>query len=273
MGLPTVSRVNLETPRQASISLLSPSGSTASSILNVMDEFEDSDDEDDDALETRLSFGDKDAMSSVSTEELSMILAADTHVVEPEHVNDESLPPDDSPSSSPISPAETISSKAADQERVNDEGPRDSASLSGKPAPMTVMITDVAYSTYKAILYYVRLLISSMASRRVEHREHPLQIYTDIIVFAPLSSSFSNSKSKTPPRTPLIRQNSTASESSSGYLGPKRSNGDPPSTRAEWIAEWMKDNPGRPAPCSAKAVYRVADSMPFRYPFNNIQRR
>ncbi|TEB39742.1 hypothetical protein FA13DRAFT_1619132 [Coprinellus micaceus] len=240
MGLPTVSRVNLETPRQTSISLMSPSGSTASSILNVMDEFEDSDNEDDDVLETRISFGDKNAMSSTTTEEMSMILAADTHVVEPEHVNDESLPPDDSPLSSPINPAETVSSKATEQERLGDEGPRDLASQAGKPTPMTVMITDVAYSTYKAILYY---------------------IYTDIIVFAPLSSSFSNSKLKTPPRTPLIRQNSTASESSSGYLGPKRSNGDPPTTRAEWIAEWMKDNPARPAPCSAKAVYRVADKL------------
>jgi hypothetical protein len=159
MGLPTVSRVNLETPRQTSISLMSPSGSTASSILNVMDEFEDSDNEDDDVLETRISFGDKNAMSSTTTEEMSMILAADTHVVEPEHVNDESLPPDDSPLSSPIIPAEPVSSKATEQERLGDEGPRDLASQAGKPTPMTVMITDVAYSTYKAILYYVRIVV------------------------------------------------------------------------------------------------------------------
>ncbi|KAJ3541320.1 hypothetical protein NMY22_g3936 [Coprinellus aureogranulatus] len=217
IGMRSIPRLHLETPRQSSLSLLSPTGSTISSTtMNVMDEFEDSDDEDDDMLDTRLRVGGQEVMSSVSTEELSMILA-DTHVVEPEHVNDEGLPPNDPPVSRPVSPAETVSSKAADREPADDEA-------RGKPQAMTVMITDVAYSTYKAILYY---------------------IYTDIIVFAPLSSSFMNSKSRTPPRTPLIRQNSTASESSSGYLGPKRSNGEPPASRAEWIVEWMKDNPGR----------------------------
>lgn len=31
-------------------------------------------------------------------------------------------------------------------------------------------------------------------------------------------------------------------------------------SRAEWIKDWKRNNPGRPAPCSAKAAYRVADS-------------
>ena len=33
-----------------------------------------------------------------------------------------------------------------------------------------------------------------------------------------------------------------------------------PTSRAEWIREWGMANPGRPLPCSAKAVYRLADS-------------
>ena len=33
-----------------------------------------------------------------------------------------------------------------------------------------------------------------------------------------------------------------------------------PTSRAEWIREWAMANPGRPLPCSAKAVYRLADS-------------
>ena len=33
-----------------------------------------------------------------------------------------------------------------------------------------------------------------------------------------------------------------------------------PTSRAEWIREWGLANPGRPLPCSAKAVYRLADS-------------
>ena len=36
-------------------------------------------------------------------------------------------------------------------------------------------------------------------------------------------------------------------------------------TRREWIQEWMKNNPGRPAPCSPKASYRLADSKPVYF--------
>ena len=43
-------------------------------------------------------------------------------------------------------------------------------------------------------------------------------------------------------------------------------------SRAEWIREWMESNPGRPAPCSAKAMYRVADSEldSFSQRFNSL---
>lgn len=34
-----------------------------------------------------------------------------------------------------------------------------------------------------------------------------------------------------------------------------------PSTRRAWIADWERNNPGRVPPCSAKAVYRIADKL------------
>lgn len=46
--------------------------------------------------------------------------------------------------------------------------------------------------------------------------------------------------------------------------GVKRiSSRDQSSSRSEWIRDWMAANPGRPAPCSAKSMYRIADSKFF----------
>lgn len=42
-----------------------------------------------------------------------------------------------------------------------------------------------------------------------------------------------------------------------------------PTTRALWIREWGYENPSRPLPCSAKAVYRLADSMYFVFMFHS----
>jgi hypothetical protein len=33
-----------------------------------------------------------------------------------------------------------------------------------------------------------------------------------------------------------------------------------PTTRVQWIKNWAQEFPDRPVPCSAKAVYRLADS-------------
>ncbi|KAJ2935132.1 hypothetical protein H1R20_g1985, partial [Candolleomyces eurysporus] len=216
------------TPKPSSRSLSSPK-SSFSAVFE--DEFEDSDDDDDEVLAASLSFDGQDAMtSSISTEEFSMLMA-DTHVVEVEQ--SESAIPLISVSRPP-SPMETEA--AASSSKNTDNQHRREID---KPQTMAIVIKDVAYSTYKAILYY---------------------IYTDTIVFAPLSSSFSHSKLRSPPSgTPVV---GPASESSNNVLGgPKRNAGDGPTTRAEWIVEWTKDNPGRPAPCSAKAVYRVADKL------------
>jgi len=97
----------------------------------------------------------------------------------------------------------------------------------------------VAYTTYYAMLYY---------------------IYTDNVVFAPLSSSFlttssgiSNSPAESLP---------SSTECSNQTIGSRRvSIPEPALSRAEWIRDWTESNPGRPAPCSAKAMYRVADRL------------
>lgn len=41
-----------------------------------------------------------------------------------------------------------------------------------------------------------------------------------------------------------------------------------PATRAEWIKEWERGHPGKPKPCSAKAIYRIADSKFRNWPEN-----
>ena len=90
------------------------------------------------------------------------------------------------------------------------------------------------------------------------------QIYTDTITFTPLSSSFSSSNdapsstspmTNLPSATPSEVQNNAAVNKS---ISPKA---DLACTRPEWITHWQVNNPGRPVPCSAKAVYRLTDSQ------------
>ncbi|KAF8272793.1 hypothetical protein EI94DRAFT_1677513 [Lactarius quietus] len=106
------------------------------------------------------------------------------------------------------------------------------------PPKLRVVVKDVAYATYRAVLYY---------------------LYTDRIRFAPLSSSFLSSSS--PGAT--CEQNLNESQAS---LGPVTRTGSAEvnagaSSRREWIQEWARGNPGHPVPCSAKAVYRLADKL------------
>ncbi|KZT64613.1 hypothetical protein DAEQUDRAFT_732388 [Daedalea quercina L-15889] len=124
-----------------------------------------------------------------------------------------------------------------------------SPTVSG-PAKTQVVIRDAAYATYRAVLYY---------------------IYTDAISFAPLSSTFLASAATTPkavasvPATPTSesqapaftqRPNHQQAENST-TIGPV-----PPRSRREWIAQWERDDTtGRSRPCSAKAVYRLADKL------------
>ncbi|GBE83235.1 hypothetical protein SCP_0502820 [Sparassis crispa] len=149
---------------------------------------------------------------------------------------------------------------ALEQQEVNvppaPNPPADANPSSTVPGPRKtrVVVRDVAYATYRAVLYY---------------------IYTDTIIFAPLSSSFvaSSSSAAKPsvagPSTPGL----VASESQSTAMGMRSAHQQAdssfvspstlsPTSRREWIAAWERNNsPGRPLPCSAKAVYRLADKL------------
>jgi hypothetical protein len=115
------------------------------------------------------------------------------------------------------------------------------------------------------------------------------KLYTDTIMFAPLSSSFhpsilpsAISTSHSPPpsssQTSLMLPPASSGEQSSTYYGnptkeplgslysskpPQEIKGSMvqgPRTRRQWLKEWESNNPDRVLPCSAKAVYRLADS-------------
>ncbi|KAH7920470.1 hypothetical protein BV22DRAFT_1039810 [Leucogyrophana mollusca] len=113
------------------------------------------------------------------------------------------------------------------------------------PKKLRVVIRDVAYTTYRAVLYY---------------------IYTDVIIFAPLSSSF-NPASRPPKLSETLVTAPASSESQSNLLDGQKAatQADPlvtvPSSRRDWIKRWQQSHPERPAPCSAKAVYRLADKL------------
>ncbi|KAH7914269.1 hypothetical protein BJ138DRAFT_1144217 [Hygrophoropsis aurantiaca] len=112
------------------------------------------------------------------------------------------------------------------------------------PKKLRVVIRDVAYTTYKAVLYY---------------------IYTDVIVFAPLSSSFS--PAARPAKAVETSLPAPSSESQSNLLDGQKNatqadnQTNPPTTRKDWIKRWQQSHLERPAPCSAKAVYRLADKL------------
>ncbi|KAG8822097.1 hypothetical protein FRC19_006709 [Serendipita sp. 401] len=132
------------------------------------------------------------------------------------------------------------------------------------PPKLRVVVRDAAYATYRAVLYY---------------------LYTDSIIFAPLASSFLH-KSKRHTRSQSQRVTADAptdiprdGEDSMSSTRPglsRRSTQLPPggegmvlvttassgaTTRGQWIKAWEIENPGRPLPCSAKAVFRLADKL------------
>ncbi|RPD77408.1 hypothetical protein L226DRAFT_532213 [Lentinus tigrinus ALCF2SS1-7] len=108
------------------------------------------------------------------------------------------------------------------------------------PRKTRVVVRDVAYTTYCAVLYY---------------------IYTDMISFAPLSSSFlaASSPAAVTPHgssvvsTPAALPSEAPPFSGSVVVGPR--------SRREWMAEWERSNPGRMRPPSAKSVYRLAEQL------------
>ncbi|KAI0755290.1 hypothetical protein C8Q80DRAFT_1144109 [Daedaleopsis nitida] len=125
------------------------------------------------------------------------------------------------------------------------------------PKKARVVVRDVAYATYRAVLYY---------------------LYTDTIIFAPLSSSFFASTIPPPAphassvvSTPAANQSDNIGTFFSDLLANKQQPPEAgastasvvvgPRSRKEWVAEWERSNPSRPRPPSAKSVYRLADRL------------
>ncbi|KAF8195411.1 hypothetical protein BJ912DRAFT_956877 [Pholiota molesta] len=196
--------------------------------LNILlDEFEDSDNEFDDGDHPDAMAVDSLGSSTNGHEEDSMLML-DSHTGDWEGLDAEGVQSTDSHvSSTEIAPSTNVQEPIA----------------STDSSKLTIVVKDAAYTTYRAMLYY---------------------IYTDNIVFAPLSSSFigmsSDGATVAQADTSLP---STPSEGSQIPSGQRFSHQDtaPMSSRADWIREWMRLNPGRPAPCSAKSIYRIADRL------------
>ncbi|KAJ8593818.1 hypothetical protein M405DRAFT_785433 [Rhizopogon salebrosus TDB-379] len=141
-------------------------------------------------------------------------------------------------SSSPISLYVALHKGETDWTKLS--APSEVKEVAG-PKKMRVVIRDVAYATYRAVLYY---------------------IYTDVIVFAPISSSFSSTAQKSRMPTGVLTAQAPSDSQSNLVDGPKAStSAETPTSRREWIRKWQQAHPERPSPCSAKAVYRLADKL------------
>jgi hypothetical protein len=104
------------------------------------------------------------------------------------------------------------------------------------PTKTKIVVRDAAFRTWYALIYY---------------------LYTDVIVFAPLSSSFIEKSDPVDTAAPA-RSSRQADRSENQIL--KGIKG-----RKEWLDTWMTEMDARaegtpePVPCSAKAIYRLAD--------------
>lgn len=202
--------------------------------------YADSDDEDDDTIldtdddQSMVDFSDGEAthsriptapsvLSTNVTEDESDACIVETDTTEPRNVRQKVTHPS-SPHQTTI-PAMSIDPPAEKY----------------PPRPMTrVVVRDASYSAYRSVLYY---------------------IYTDNIVFAPLSSSFighitSDQSMLTSVAGPSESSNNIRASQSveSAVISGAKS-------RREWIKVWENCHPGQPSPCSAKAVYRLADRL------------
>ncbi|KAG1774866.1 hypothetical protein EV702DRAFT_974138 [Suillus placidus] len=225
-------------------------GDGASDDTYLSRQYDDSDDEDEEFTTQTIDEPSFDGTVELQIEEDAgpSVPVASTSSTEP---NVHSVEEDIQMSSGPedgqtrnIQPKLSHPSSPRNNKVVLDHWTKPSAPAEGKevvgPKKMRAFIRDVAYATYRAVLYY---------------------IYTDVIVFAPLSSSFSSTARK---RAPTVVSTAQApSDSQSNLLDvPKAGiSTETPTSRREWIQKWQQSHPGRPSPCSAKAVYRLADKL------------
>lgn len=217
---------------------------TASEVGDIVNDFEDSDDEEDGLADGIRPEPEKDLAHSLSALDLATSFT--------EHIPDG----DDMEREDHRSIRATPSPSSPRGDNFVNLSPRSDPAQ--PPKMLTVVVKDVAYNTYRALLYYVRSFKKSLSSPL----SNVYQLYTDTIVFAPLSSSFIAarhlSRSPSTPTIALLPPQSEVQGHVSSYKRPTQL--DLAKTRQEWLKEWQKSNPGRPAPCSAKAAYRLADS-------------
>lgn len=100
------------------------------------------------------------------------------------------------------------------------------------PQKTKIVIRDAAFRTWYALVYY---------------------LYTDVIVFAPLASSFINKSDAVDAATGSGRsKQADENQILKGIKG-----------RKQWLETWMTERAEgslqEPIPCSAKAIYRLAD--------------
>ncbi|KAI0338892.1 hypothetical protein BDW22DRAFT_1336950 [Trametopsis cervina] len=135
------------------------------------------------------------------------------------------------------------------------------------PTKIKVVVRDVAYSTYRSVLNYIYTDTIAFAPLASTFHDHHLQVADPAsnigLSFGKLRGQLNNNLSTSTPAAtategqtfPLL-SNQRASLSLDETPALKR-----PTSRRAWIVEWEKNNPGRPRPCSAKAVYRLADRL------------
>lgn len=236
----------LRTPRPAKQALANSSSQSENGIYS--EEYIDSDDEDD-YSDGSDDDDDDDVSSQMDTtdNEFAHVLGPqdDDSCLLPEvNVQDEGGNQPSLDSQSTLHSVSSLGFSAADGGRLVRQKNK---------SHLTVVIKDVAYNTYRALLYYVRTVPVPEACILTPCQ----QLYTDNIVFAPLASSFNSSRLAMSSLTrPSPSSPSTEAPPAAAKKGVYT---DSATSRKDWIKEWMKHNQGRPAPCSAKAIYREAD--------------
>ncbi|KAG5726868.1 hypothetical protein E4T56_gene1122 [Termitomyces sp. T112] len=199
---------------------------SASSIMDseahfVMNEFEDSDEEDGAEMTAQ-----SDSDSSSSMVSPSAKTTAASTIENPIQENNEVEVDDEQRNvraklAHPSSPRSNISQTLSSAVKVS------------KNSRLSIVVKDVAYNTYMALLYY---------------------LYTDIVIFAPLSSMFV-------PKAGNPTTSNTRSPSPSEDASTSKNNSETPTSRRQWIQQWKEEHPDLPVPCSAKAMYRLADRI------------
>jgi hypothetical protein len=214
----------------------------------LLDEFEDSDDDSDDTDQESPAMN--DFLMKSGPVDTSLILSDSIHSTAEWDQIEQETPSEDGYTPTPVTPTSSPPQHSSTPDYTS-ENPK-----------TTVVVKDAAYITYRAMLYYVSIS-GKFDSMSLSLLFLFIKLYTDSIVFAPLSSSFlgasdgrSGAAISAPDSLP-----STPSEGSQISGGKQLVNAqDACLSRAEWIRAWMNENPGRPAPCSAKSIYRIADS-------------